>query len=67
MKMRISIICLLGALAISSIGCSAVNGDEKSRMRNTNRQAYRTSPELAPVAEPPNTGMSWGGSLTTRN
>ena len=67
MKLRISIICSMALLFIN-VGCSALRGDEKSRMRNTNRQAYRAPVEgdLSPVAEAPNTGMAWGGSLSPR-
>jgi hypothetical protein len=67
MKLRISIICVVAVVLVLNLGCSALRGDEKSRMRNTNRQAYQqTDPNLAPVAEAPNTGMSWGGSLSPR-
>lgn len=67
MKLRISITTLCVTTFLLNAGCSAIRGDEKSRMRNTNRQAYRqTDPDLAPVAEAPNTGLSWGGSLSPR-
>ncbi|GEM_PF-6760962 len=67
MKLRISIICALFAAIFVNAGCSAIKGDENSRFRNTNRQAYhQTDPNLPAVAEAPNTGMSWGGSISPR-
>ena len=67
MKLRISIICCSVGLLMVDAGCSALRGDENSRLRNKNRQAYQqTDPDLMPVAEAPNAGMSWGGSLSPR-
>ena len=67
MKLRISIVFCPVALLVLNVGCSALHGDENSQMRNTHRQAYQqTDKDLVPVAEAPNTGMSWGGGLSPR-
>lgn len=48
MKLRISIICSLALSLVLTVGCAK---EERSRMRNTNREALYQQKNLSPIAE----------------